>query len=166
MSKLTIVKNPVYQRHLSCDLSDKELLDIGNKLGRRQADLAALEDQFKSVKEDFKNRITSAETDVKSLGRLLRDKFEFRDTNVQDSFDYVAEEVLTVRMDTGEIINRRDITAKEMQMQLDFQKKAEKGAAAETAEAEGDVNLEEAPEVEAGEPIEDKDFPTEPEGGK
>ena len=138
-------QNPVLKRHLSVPLTQEEVLKAGEDLARRHADLGCLEDQLKSVKEDFKNRITQAETDINACSRLIRDKFEFRDVDTQETIDWHEGTSTTVRLDTGEIIESRKLMKSEMQARLDFEKTQQKEIEEEAAVAEGEVLDEDFP---------------------
>jgi len=124
-----------YDKWLRVELTEKDLLETGEKLGRRQADLGALEDSFKCVKEQFKNDITKAETDINKYGRLLRDKHEMKDVKVEQTFDYDNDLVTLVRMDTGEVVESRELNADELQTSMDFDSgEAEEVTTVETEE--------------------------------
>jgi len=90
--------------------------------------------------------MTQAETDVKKYGRLIRDKFEFKDVECEQTFDYEKDNVTTVRLDTEEVVESRGLRANERQQELDFTEAEE-----ETTFTEDEVEIEEEQENEFGE---------------
>lgn len=100
-------------------LTDKELLEHGGKLAELHQELATIENELETLKSQFKSKIAAVETNIGREVCLVRDRFEYRNVTCERVIDYVIELVTETRLDTGEIINKRDLTESERQMEID-----------------------------------------------
>lgn len=100
-------------------LTDKELLEHGTKLAELHQELATIENELDTIKSQFKSKIAAVETNIGREVCLVRDRFEYRNVTCERVIDYAAELVTETRLDTGEIINKRDLTEGERQMEID-----------------------------------------------
>ena len=103
---------------LRCDLTPEEIKDYGDRLARKCSEIDEIEDQKKAIMSDLKSRIDSANTEKSSLARKIQNKYEFRDVPCEIRKDYGLKLVQSVRLDTGEVINERTMTADELQAGL------------------------------------------------
>lgn len=95
-----------------------ELAARADELSNSFADLAQEELEFEKVKTAHKNRVSGIQSRMSELARELREKKVPRDVEVE----YVTnleERVLEVfRLDTGELVSTRPLTAGELQLRL------------------------------------------------
>lgn len=103
-------------------LSDTELLAYAKRQAAADADYREIEDQFASVKSDFKSRLEAAENERSMCARKVRDGYEMRDTSVTVHFHSPQKGKKTIfREDTGEIVDTLTMSASEMQEDLPFE---------------------------------------------
>ena len=112
-------------RNLKCALTQEEISDASEKMARRIADKDGLENEFDSVKQQFKDRIGAAELDVSNCARLVREKAEFRFVDCEEVKDFDAGRFSVIRLDTEEVIASRKLRMDERQGRLPLEEKAE-----------------------------------------
>lgn len=101
-----IVRETVSARH---DFSDAEKLKLSDNLVQSMNVQAQIDDEFSSVKAEFKCRIEKAKLETDSLAQRLRDGFEMRPTLAQIQFNTPTPGSKTyVRDDNPEIIIREE----------------------------------------------------------
>lgn len=107
-------------RHLKCELSDAELLESGKALADRSAELVALENEKTRIMSDFGARIKGREADISILTNRIQSRYEFRDVLCEEWLDDPKPGKKTVRRtDTQEVVAIEDMTASEMQRELE-----------------------------------------------
>jgi hypothetical protein len=103
---------------LKCELTREEVEEAAAKLAQAIDARNGLEDQRKAAQEQFKASIAGKEADITKFTGLVRNKYEFRQVQCEERFEYDTGEVLKVRLDTGEIWNRRKMLPGELQQAL------------------------------------------------
>lgn len=73
--------------HLRCLLNDSEKLETGQQLADATNELTEIESDKKRVADDFKSKLSSAESEVAILSSKLRSGYEFRDVECLVAFD-------------------------------------------------------------------------------
>ncbi len=99
-------------------LTTEEKLQRGTALAKALQDCGALESDFAEIKSKFKARIETAELEVSKLGAIVRAGEEFREVAVEDVSDFERSVISTMRLDTGEVVSTRGMTAHERQQHL------------------------------------------------
>ena len=117
--------------------SQEELKDIAEKLAISTQALEELESEKKAVASSYKERIESAQNDIRGAARRYKDGYEMRNIECEVARDYDAGVIRYVRTDNGEVACETKMTVAERQLTLDQAMTPDSG--------------EEAPE-EAGEP--------------
>ncbi len=111
--KKPTVRDKTFQM-LKCNLTNDELLQCGQQLADAQQtidDVAAELDDFKA---QCKSKTATAEALAARLGKLIRQRYEHRRVECEIVKDYHNEAITIVRGDTGEIVERRDMTHDEL----------------------------------------------------
>lgn len=98
------------------ELTEEELLGIGEKLGELDGEIEQAEGEKKLIVSQWGAKIKTMQADVKRLTRLLRDKAEWRD--VECEVKYEDGYVLHISLETGECLDKRPMTNEERQMRL------------------------------------------------
>lgn len=136
-------------QRLPVQLTDEELLDRSTALVDNIQKTAALEEEKKSVDADFKGKIKARAEVSRKLTEIISNRTEDREVECEVKKDFERGTVTTVRMDTGEVVETRPITADERQEELRFSARKERAPAkgrggkpfgmddASTPEAEG-----------------------------
>jgi hypothetical protein len=112
------IKKFQHSETLKCVLDNEELLRTGSELARALDESTALESELQSIKDSFKGKITTVDAKVSSLKAIVRDKCDYRKVDCEEIFDNDAGIVTKTRLDTGEIIDKRKMTAKERQSKM------------------------------------------------
>jgi len=112
-------------RNLKHYFTEDEKQIIGADLAKSTQTKMSLEDDKKAVVDQYKSKISSAEFDIKEFAKQLNQGYEFRDIECEVISDFVLGKISFKRLDTGEIVDTRDMLPYELQMELDFQKKEE-----------------------------------------
>jgi len=114
-TKVKTIKKFTNTRTLKCKLSDEDLLKTGTDLARSLDEIAELEDELESIKASFKGKLTALEAKATSLKNIVRDKCDYRKVDCEQVYDNALGFVTETRLDTGEIIEQRKMTAEERQ---------------------------------------------------
>jgi len=106
--------------YLKCILTEAEIKEAGAALARRYSEITNLEEQKKSVTSDFKAKIDAATAEASLLARQIQNGYEFRQIDCEIQRVWEDKTVQTIRLDTGEIVKTRPMTADELQDRLAF----------------------------------------------
>lgn len=119
--KWMAIREPVETREtrlLKCVLTADEI-------EQRTENLIAAIDRHKAARADgksaaaqYKSLMETAEADTDRLTNVVRDRTEYRQIQCVTTSDWETLRVITVREDTGEIVEERDMRQDERQMPL------------------------------------------------
>ena len=104
--------------YLKCSLTKSEIAIAADDLAKFLDDLQALESGLTSVKA----KIEKCEAEIKIKQRLVRDKCEYRNVDCDIEYNYSLLTVKSIRKDTGEVTEERNMTMSEQQITMDFDK--------------------------------------------
>ena len=106
---------------LRYDFTEAEKKEIAQNMADAVSERDLATDELKSVKKQYDSRISVSEEAIKSNAEKLRSGYETRkiDCTVDKNFD--TNEVVVTRVDTGEIVERRTMSAEERQMLMDLE---------------------------------------------
>jgi hypothetical protein len=107
-----------FTESLKCDLSREEIEAAGGDLARSIQEVGIIEEERKSVNDQYKARIASKDSDISRFAALVRNKYEFRQVDCTLTYDFIRCLVTKVRTDTGEILEERAMRDSERQMGL------------------------------------------------
>lgn len=117
--KLTPPSEPHRERYTSqqeCVLTQDELLARGHDLAENYAAQTRKEASLASVKSQFKSELEIIAGAISKLAGIVSNGREFREVECFRDWQYTTREVVSVRGDTGEIIERRPMRQDELQM--------------------------------------------------
>jgi hypothetical protein len=103
---------------LKVPLTDQELKEVAEQTYRVEGDLRAFYAHKKEVTSDLKAKEESLDSQLAKLGRLGRDKCEYRPVAVRVEADFRAGKVFEIREDTGEIVAERAVNEQDRQSDL------------------------------------------------
>lgn len=103
---------------LPVKLTEKELLERGQRLAKCQADLAEHNARADEIKKELRSAEAKIEAERAYLSGVIRERAEFRDVACERWVDYVGGEIREVRCDSGEVINSRPLQPHERQVSL------------------------------------------------
>lgn len=114
-------KERVYiEKSLPVKLTEVELLQKAKELAKLQQDKVSSEEQAKSAAATFKDKIAGAQAAINILSRDISNGYEYRPTDCYWEMDYPARKKNLIRSDTGESIKTEEISASEMQKEMDL----------------------------------------------
>lgn len=100
---------------LKCFLGDPEILEIANLMANQGETLSELKEEAKRATTAYKGKIKEIADQISILQRKILNKFEFRHVECEERFDFKAGKITVIRIDTGEIVEVRDMTAADRQ---------------------------------------------------
>ena len=104
--------------HLAVPLTTAELAKVAEEMGRVEGDLRAFYAKKKSVSAELKEQEERLDAEMGRLGRLQRDKKEYRPVAVRVEADFRAGKVFEIREDTGEVIGERPVNQQDRQASI------------------------------------------------
>lgn len=108
------------KRQLRCELVDSEILQAGKQLADRMAELLILEVMKSQSAAEFAGKIKAKELVIADLIQKIQSRYERRDVSCAEMLDTPEPGKKTInRTDTGETIAIEDMSASEMQRELE-----------------------------------------------
>lgn len=109
------------KRSLKCKFSDSEVLQLGRDLAEKTEQYGQLEADKKQVTKDFDAKLAEVDAQIRSASGKVQCGYEYRAVDCTETLGEPDDNKKTVRrMDTGEIIEVRELSAEEKQRLLDF----------------------------------------------
>tara|TARA_Y100000310_G_scaffold254346_1_gene261408 strand:- start:2357 stop:2740 length:384 start_codon:yes stop_codon:yes gene_type:complete len=124
-SQKNLVKKEI--KSLKHEYDPHERSEIGDRLADAVTEKARLSDEKKSVTSRIGSKIAEQDAIINDCSEGLRSGFEFRPTNCEVTYFYKDGNVETIRVDTGEQVEFRDMRPDERQMELSKAPEKEKG---------------------------------------
>jgi len=100
-------------------LTKPEKVDLSEEMAKASVAIEDLEAQKKAAAAHYDGEIKSAKAIVSVNARKIRDGFQMQPVKIETVHDWTDKSVTTTRLDTGEIIRSREMTANERQMTLE-----------------------------------------------
>lgn len=105
-------------RSLKCILTPEELKTAGSVMAAAVTEKNQAEDDLKSVSSQFKAKIATAEAMISLNASRIQNGYEFR--SVDCIIREEGAEIVTIREDTFEVVERRTMTPSERQGKINF----------------------------------------------
>ena len=118
MSEETLIKE-----YLKCHLTEKEKTELSAKIAKAISDRASAEAKLKEVSASIKAQIAQLDAEISEKALQINNGYEYRNVECRMDKDYRLGSVTITRLDTGEVIRERPMTAEERQMELPGNKK-------------------------------------------
>lgn len=109
---------PAIEMHLDCDLDDHEIADRARELGTAINRWRQLDDERKQAASRYRDELAALDGDIRELAQIVATRTETRMVEVEHRPDYDARMMHVYRLDTGELVDSRPLTADEMQVEL------------------------------------------------
>jgi hypothetical protein len=116
------------KRKLPVKLTEDEVTQLGRAMADLLAKRGGVEDEKKTAKSEFKNRLDQIDEKLEQVGASVRTGHEEREIDCDWVKDFARKTADLVRSDTGEVVETRPLSAAEMQESL-FPKKTLKPTA-------------------------------------
>ena len=122
--RATAEKNKIraekFERKLRVILTREEIEERADRAAHLLGERDAKEELAKAAQKHAKSEIEEIEAQMRRISGEVRDKSTYREIKCERRFDFESKKVIEFRLDTDEEIERRDMTAEELQMGLDF----------------------------------------------
>ena len=118
MSEEVLIKE-----YLKCHLTEKEKTELSAKIAKAISDRASAEAKLKEVSTSIKAQIAQLDAEISEKALQINNGYEYRNVECRMDKDYRLGSVTITRLDTGEVIRERPMTAEERQMELPSHKK-------------------------------------------
>ena len=151
MKKVLHIKRVETIRHLSCELTIDEIVDMASESAELEQRMRILDEEMKEKAQEFKGKIKTAEGQVMRLSACIRSRSEERPVKCEQRFDYDEGVVRTIRLDTAEELDCRQLSEEEKQIEMDLDPEPPKKDKPEKKKKKAAKKTEE-PELEAPQP--------------
>ena len=112
-TKVTIVKS-TEERTLKVPLTEKELLECGQKLAAAQQKAVELDAELKAYKDTVNGKKSEAESVMTCQSRLISQKYDYRKIECTVVKNWTTGTCVVTRNDTGEKVEERKMTSSEL----------------------------------------------------
>lgn len=120
----TNIEREETNERLKCYLTDEEKLECADVLAKKMNEREIKQDEFDSIKKQFGGEISTLDNEIKNAQRLYYDGYEFRLIACQVERNYNTKTYTLTRIDTGEIVEQRQLRASELQRKLMMEEQA------------------------------------------
>ena len=103
---------------LKCQLSDKEILELGKQSARVGSAIRQKESELQAVKSQFKAELDKLVAERNELETKINAGWEFRTVDCEIIKDFRENTLRVVRLDTFDTVRERTLTAEERQHNL------------------------------------------------
>lgn len=137
------IERQKYTETLPVQLTEPERLDRADLAARLMQERDSMEAAMKAEVSQRKADIQERDARMRSLQEEVRQRRAYKPVDCERQYDYAAGKVREVRLDTGAVLNERDMTHSEKQRHLGFDEDGKKGGGkpkrSPAAEAEMDA---------------------------
>lgn len=121
LTKTTEVMEEIVLRDLTFTLTEADFAEKGKAAGRTAAELRGLEDEFDTLKKEWKGRLDDKESDLSDIHATIRRGKETRHVKCVERKDFNANSV--EYLFNGEVLESRAMGLEERQLTLVAQAK-------------------------------------------
>ena len=109
------------KEYLKCEFTHDEIHQKGIELARISSERQTIENERKAVAADFKAKIDTKDAEIAILGSHINNGYEYRNVVCTAIFNQPNTGKKTImRNDTQEVVRIEDMTANEMQAEIEF----------------------------------------------
>lgn len=109
------------ERMLPVALSDADILEMSDNLGKKLLELEEAETERKTLANAAKMKCDALASEVSNLGKCVREKSEERPVDCEWTYHQPRPGMKQlVRLDTAEVIDERDMSDKDKQRAADL----------------------------------------------
>lgn len=115
---LVLMPRPVVRntrpKSIAVELTPDEISEAATELVKAQDEIAALKEELAEVKKEHKEQVSVIEVRERKFAGMVRDKVEMREVECEVILDYQAERYTVTRLDTGEVVEDREMSQDEL----------------------------------------------------
>ena len=104
------------KRFLKCTLTEEEKKILGEEMAQAVYKKENFEGEIKNNNMKLKEQIKEGDIVISDCAEKIRTGYETREIEVEKVIDRAGNKVIITRIDTGEIIEERELTYNERQM--------------------------------------------------
>lgn len=104
--------------YLPCKLTESELKDYSKQLANSYDRRMEVEAGLATFKSQAQSQVKSIEGDIGRLSNLVSAEVEYRSVDCEMVYDFIHDEKILTRRDTGEVLRTDKLTNDEKQMEL------------------------------------------------
>ncbi len=119
------VTQEIIKEYLKCLLTEKEKTELSARIAKAISDKASIEARLKEVTASLKAEIAKCDAEIADAALQINTGSQYKNVDCQIERNYRLGTVTITRLDTGEIIRERPMTAEERQMTLPVSGKEE-----------------------------------------
>lgn len=112
------VERKLTKENLQYTFTREELLVIGKDLGEKQIQLRQLDDDRKKAADEWKSRISTAESQISSMSSKVTSGYEYRDIDCEVVINEPPGKKTCRRLDSMAVVWVRELSAEEKQRTL------------------------------------------------
>lgn len=116
--KLSNIITRTVREPMRCSLTDQELVDRARSLAAAGRDIDNEDASQSSIKSQMRSKLKLLHAQRNVLNDVVASSSEYREVSVVESHDYNTGIIKRTRIDTGEIIEEREMVDEERQMPL------------------------------------------------
>lgn len=105
-------------RDLKVILTRDEKLEYGEKMAKECNILKRAENEKAETSAEINGRIKGHKAEIDKVAEVLAQGYEYRPVKCERVLDYDRGVLRVIRLDTGEIVQERELTERERQMSL------------------------------------------------
>ena len=105
-------------KRLPVPLTETERQEMSAELIKGIETRVELDAEKRASAKDYTERVSHADVTIRNLAATLRRGTVIRDVECSEQRSWSTREMLVVREDTGEVVERRTMTAEEAQMEF------------------------------------------------
>lgn len=109
-----------FERTLKVPLSIEEIAKRADRAAHCLKERDSKEAEMKAAADHVKSQIKELEAELRRLSNDVRDQATYEVVECERLYDYEAKTVTETRLDSGEVIESRAMTAVELQMPLEL----------------------------------------------
>lgn len=107
-----------YPRLLPVPISDGELVKHGSTANEFWVEIQRLEEEKKAAASAFKSKLKEAWLGFTKEQAIIHDRAEIREVMCVDEIDPGSLKVTVIRLDTGQVVDDRDLNGGDLQTDL------------------------------------------------
>lgn len=126
------MEKEIIKEYLKCMLTEAQLKEQAEKMADNLSQIAQYEADLKSIKRQIEADIAKCQSELTSAHEKYRSGFQMANIDCEVRKNFQTNTVTVIRLDTGEMIRERALTAEERQLMLELNQKEENPAVEET----------------------------------
>ena len=115
------VERKLTKENLQYKFNSDELLTIGKELGEKQIQIRQLDDDRKKAADEWKSRISTAESEIASMSNKVTSGYEYRDIDCEVVLNDPPGKKTCRRLDTMVVVWVRELSPEEKQRTLELE---------------------------------------------